>query len=237
MKPGDWVSKDRADFVTEVDREAERMIAADLTAAVPGSSIIGEELSPNAQHPAPSTVVWVVDPLDGTTNFLHRFPIYAVSIAAVQDGELVAGVVHHATPDLVYTATRGGGAFLDGERIEVSANGDPQKSLISTGIPFKDISQWPAYSKQIQAIATGTAGIRRPGSAALDLCDVAAGRMEGFWEMRLSPWDVAAGTLIVREAGGKVTNFEGSEDVVKHTSIVAGNLPIHAWILKTLREI
>ena len=237
MRPSDWVTKDRSDFVTEVDREAERMISADLTAAVPGSIVIGEELSPSAVSGERSAISWIVDPLDGTTNFLHRFPTYAVSIAAAQNGELLAGVVHHVPLDTVYTATKGGGAFQDGVRLEVSPNADPKHALIGTGIPFKDMSQWPVYAKQIQAIASGTAGIRRPGSAALDLCDVAAGRYEGFWETRLAPWDIAAGTLIVREAGGKVTDFDGSEDVLRHTSLVAGNLSIHAWIMKTLRDI
>ena len=239
MKPSDWVAKNRADFVTEVDREAERMIAADLTAAIPGSIVMGEELTPDALAVSrqPSAVVWVVDPLDGTTNFLHRFPVYAVSIAALQAGELVAGVVHHGALDHVYTATRGGGAFLDGRRLQVSSNDNLPQALISTGIPFKDLSQWPAYHRQLQAIATGTAGIRRAGSAALDLCDVAAGRVEGFWEMRLAPWDIAAGALMVREAGGRVTDFDGNEDIVRHTPVIAGNLPVHRWLQNTIREL
>jgi len=241
MRPADWTSKGRADYVTEIDREAERMITADLTAAVPGSIVLGEELNPESvsdarRTPDDSPIVWVVDPLDGTTNFLHRFPIYAVSIAATRDGELLAGIVHHVPLGIRYTATRGGGAFQDGRRMAVSINEDPAHALISTGVPFKDLLQWPLYAKQLQAVATGTAGIRRPGSAALDLCDVAAGRCEGFWEMRLAPWDIAAGTLIVREAGGVVTDFDGSDDVLRHTSIVAGNAAMHAWLLKTLLE-
>jgi myo-inositol-1(or 4)-monophosphatase len=242
MRPADWTSKGRADYVTEVDREAERMITEDLTRAFPGSIVLGEELNPESLVRSPvsgsrSPVIWVVDPLDGTTNFLHRFPIYAVSIAATQNGELLAGIVHHVPLDQRYTATRGGGAFQDGRRLAVSPNDDPAHALISTGVPFKDLLQWPLYAKQLQAIATGTAGIRRPGSAALDLCDVAAGRCEGFWEMRLAPWDVAAGALIVREAGGVVTDFEGNPDIVRHTAIVAGNIPVHAWLLNTLRDL
>jgi myo-inositol-1(or 4)-monophosphatase len=242
MKPEDWTRKGRADYVTEVDREAERMITADLTAAFPGSEVLGEELNPERLSDAPrptshAPIVWIVDPLDGTTNFLHRFPIYAVSIAATQNGELLAGTVIHVPLDVRYTATRGGGAFQDDARLAVSPNEDPRHALIGTGIPYRDLLQWPLYAKQLQAVASGSAGIRRPGSAALDLCDVAAGRCEGFWEMRLAPWDVAAGALIVREAGGRVTDFEGADDVLRHTSVVAGNLPVHSWLLDTLRDL
>ncbi len=241
MRPSDWTAKGRADYVTEVDREAERMITADLTAAFPQSIVRGEELNPESVSrssvPGPrSPLVWVVDPLDGTTNFLHRFPIYAVSIAATRGNELLAGIVHHVPLDIRYTATQGDGAFQDGRRLAVSMNEDPSHALISTGVPFKDLLQWPVYARQLQAVATGTAGIRRPGSAALDLCDVAAGRCEGFWEMRLAPWDIAAGTLMVREAGGVVTDFDGAGDVLRHTSIVAGNAAVHEWLLKTLLE-
>ena len=241
MRPADWTAKGRADYVTEVDREAERIIGAVLTKAFPDSLVRGEELSPESTRPPatdhqPPAIVWVVDPLDGTTNFLHRFPVYAVSIAATRGSELLAGIVHHVPLDIRYTATLGGGAFQDGAPLAVSPNADPAHGLISTGVPFRDLLQWPLYALQLQAVATGTAGIRRPGSAALDLCDVAAGRCEGFWEMRLAPWDVAAGTLIVREAGGVVTDFEGSPDVLRHTSIVAGNIPIHQWLLETLNN-
>ncbi len=242
MRPADWTAKGRADYVTEVDREAERMITEDLTRAFPDSIVLGEELNPESlsaarRTPHDSPIVWVVDPLDGTTNFLHRFPTYAVSIAATRDRELLAGIVHHVPLDIRYTATRGGGAFQDDRRLAVSPNDQPAHALIGTGVPFKDLLQWPLYARQLQAIATGTAGIRRPGSAALDLCDVAAGRTEGFWEMRLAPWDVAAGTLIAREAGGVVTDFDGSDDVVRHTAIVAGNPAIHDWLLKTISGI
>ena len=227
----DWSLKGRADFVTEVDRESERMIAAELLAAVPGSTVIGEELSPDA---LPGGLVWIVDPLDGTTNFLHRFPVYAVAIAAAQDGELLAGIVQHVPLEIRYTATKGGGARQDGAPIAVSRVSDPSHALIGTGTPFKDMSQWTLYPRQLEAVARGAAGIRRPGSAALDLCDVAAGRTDGFWELKLAPWDVAAGTLIVREAGGRVTDFDARADVLRHNAIVAGNPAIHEWLLKTL---
>ena len=235
----DWSLKARADFVTEVDRESERMIAADLTAAFPGSIVLGEELSPDSPsdvrrttHDAP--LVWIVDPLDGTTNYLHHFPVWAVSIAAAQGGELLAGLVHHVPLDIRYTAIRGGGARQDGVPIAVSSVSDPGHALIGTGTPFRDMGQWTRYHRQIEAVAADTAGIRRPGSAALDLCDVAAGRFDGFWELQLAPWDVAAGALLVREAGGRVTDLDGREDVVRHGPVVAGNAAIHKWLVETL---
>jgi myo-inositol-1(or 4)-monophosphatase len=239
MTEGDWSLKGKADFVTEVDKESERIIRTVLTEAVPGSVVQGEELSPDGSdarrttHDAP--VVWVVDPLDGTTNYLHRFPIYAVSIAAALDGELLAGIVHHVPLDIRYTATKGGGAFQNGAPIKVSGLSEPGHALIGTGFPFSNMSQWQTYHLQMQAVATGAAGIRRPGSAALDLADVACGRFDGFWELKLAPWDVAAGTLLIREAGGIVTDLEGRPDVVRPGPVVAGNPPIHAWLMETLK--
>ena len=237
MKPGDWTAKGKADYVTEVDKEAERIVTAVLLKAFPESVVMGEELNPIAptpdpRHPAP--VVWIVDPLDGTTNFLHGFPVYSVSIAATVDWELVAGVVHHVPRDIVHSATKGGGAWQDGQRLAVSTRVDPPHALISTGVPFKEMEQWPIFHRQLEAVASQAAGLRRPGSAALDLCDVAAGRVDGFWELKLAPWDVAAGTLIVREAGGMVSDLAGNADVLRHNSIAAGNPAIHAWLLRTL---
>ncbi|MFI5280767.1 MAG: inositol monophosphatase family protein, partial [Gemmatimonadales bacterium] len=162
------------------------------------------------------------------------FPTYAVSIAAALDGELLAGIVHHVPLDIRYTATRGGGAFQNGAPIHVSALSEPSHALIGTGFPFSNMSQWETYRRQMKAVATETAGIRRPGSAALDLADVACGRFDGFWELKLAPWDVAAGTLLVREAGGLVTDLQGGPDVVRHGPIVAGNPAIHAWLMGVL---
>jgi myo-inositol-1(or 4)-monophosphatase len=231
VRPGQWGEKGRADFVTEVDRESERLIVETLTAAVPGSAVVGEELSPG---PLPSGLVWIVDPLDGTTNFLHRFPVWAVSIAAAVDGDLVAALVHHVPADTRYTAVAGGGALQDGVPIAVSPVTDPRHALIGTGFPFRDIAQLDTYQAQFAAVVAGAAGLRRPGSAALDLCWVASGRYEGFWELRLAPWDVAAGTLLVREAGGVVTDLAGRADVLSHSSVVAGNPSLHSWLLTTL---
>jgi myo-inositol-1(or 4)-monophosphatase len=177
-----------------------------------------------------------VDPLDGTTNFLHRFPYYAVSIGAVVDREPVAAVVQHVPPGTRYCAVKGGGAWQDGTPLHVSAVREPRQALIGTGFPFKYVEQLPRYQAQFAAVLWSAAGVRRPGSAALDLCDVAAGRFDGFWELILAPWDVAAGTLIVREAGGIVTGLDGTMDVIRHGSIVAGNPVIHAWLLELLNS-
>ena len=240
--PDQWSEKGRADFVTEVDRESERLIAATLTGAFPGSTVVGEELTPEAAGGAAegarrhAGLAWIVDPLDGTTNYLHRFPFYAVSIGAVVDGEPAAGVVHHVSLDRRYHAVRGGGAFQDGRPIRVSEVREPRQALIGTGFPYRHLEQLEVYQAQFAAVVAGAGGLRRPGSAALDLCDVAAGRFDGFWELRLAPWDVAAGTLIVREAGGLVTGLAGEGDVVRHGPIVAGNPTIHPWLLTLLRD-
>jgi len=234
MRPSDWTAKGKADFVTEVDRESERIVGSALLEAFPESTVMGEELSPDTTAPHTSHLTWIVDPLDGTTNFLHRFPFYAVSIGAVVDGTLEAGCVLHVPPGIEYTAVRGGGARQNGQPIACSAIADPGHALIGTGFPFSRLEQMPLYQRQFAAVAAAAAGMRRPGSAALDLCDVAAGRFDGFWELRLAPWDVAAGTLLIREAGGIVTDLAGGPDVLGHSSIVAGNPAIHSWLLRTL---
>lgn len=234
-----WSEKGKADYVTEVDRESERLIAQYLQNAFPGSRVLGEELTPSVLSlpSPPSLPSWIVDPLDGTTNFLHRFPFYAVSIAAEVNGRLEAAVVHHVPLGIVYTATRAGGAWQDGTRISVSGRTEPRHALIGTGFPFKHMSHLARYQRQFAAIVERTAGLRRPGSAALDLCEVAAGRYDGFWELELAPWDVAAGTLLIREAGGLVTTLEGSDQVLGHNSIVAGNPAIHGWLLETFSKL
>jgi myo-inositol-1(or 4)-monophosphatase len=232
--PGDWTRKGRHDFVTEVDRASERIISDMLLAQAPGSSILGEELTPGAGPGA--GLVWVVDPLDGTTNFLHGLPWYAVSIAAVMDGRLEAGVVVNVPASERYTARRGGGAWQGARRLAVSEIEDPALALIGTGFPFKDVSALDEYAGQFARVAAGTSGIRRPGAAALDLADVAAGRFDGFWEQSLAPWDMAAGTLLIREAGGRVTDFDGQDLRVGAGPVVAGSAAMHGWLLDALRQ-
>lgn len=248
-----WERKGIRDFVTEVDRGTERLIAEFLLAAEPGSSIWGEELSPEPSSAptasrfagAPETagpsaraagggLLWVVDPLDGTTNYLHGYPQYAVSIAALLEGQLAAGVVLDVARNLLYSAAAGGGAWCGASRLAVSSIADPRQALIGTGFPFRTPHLVPRYLRQFCAVHDAASGIRRAGSAALDLADVAQGRFEGFWELDLAAWDVAAGVLLVREAGGVVTDLEGSPEVVCRGAKVAGNPAIHRWLLQML---
>jgi myo-inositol-1(or 4)-monophosphatase len=229
--PAGWTLKGSHDFVTAIDRTAEQIVTEVLLAAEPGSRVVGEELSPELST---GGLVWIVDPLDGTTNFLHGFPSYAVSVAAAVDGALEAGVVVQVPRRETYSASRGGGAWQGERRLAVSAIEDPAFALIGTGFPFKDPSQLPGYLAQFERIAAATSGIRRPGSAALDLADVAAGRFDGFWEGHLSAWDTAAGIVLVREAGGLVTDYSGRDVGIEHTPIVAGNPAVHAWLLRQL---
>jgi myo-inositol-1(or 4)-monophosphatase len=228
-----WTEKAHHDFVTQVDREAEELIAETVTGLVPGSIVVGEELSPHAEYRG--EIVWLVDPLDGTTNFLHGYPQYAVSIGALVDGVLSVGVVHDVTRDVSYRAARGQGAWSGGARLAVSQLVDPGRALLGTGFPFKRLEELDRYLRQFAALTRQTAGIRRAGAAALDLADLAAGRFDAFWELHLAPWDVAAGVLLVREAGGVVTTLEGGEDVLQHGSVVAGNPTLHQWLIELLR--
>jgi myo-inositol-1(or 4)-monophosphatase len=231
--PAGWTLKGRRDFVTEVDRTAEGIIRSVLQNGARDTRIIGEELSPDI---VTEGLVWVVDPLDGTTNFLHGYPSYAVSIAAAMDGVLQAAVVHHVPRNETYYATRNGGAWMGNRRLQVSRIHDPEFALIATGFPFRDLTGLDQYQQQFGRIAAATSGIRRPGAAALDLADVAAGRFDGFWEQHLSAWDIAAGVLLIREAGGVVTDLSGRDVAIKHTGLVAGNPVIHRWLLETLNS-
>lgn len=247
--PATWDRKAQNDFATTVDREAERRIAGILLEGSPASRVVGEELTPTratgatgslpaAQPPSRSTVTWVVDPLDGTTNFLHDYPAYAVSIAAVIADEPVAAVVTDLVRDLTYSATTGGGAWCGTRRLAVSAIRDPSLALIGTGFPFKAPAseRMDEYLVQLRRILHRSSGVRRAGSAALDFAHVAQGRLDGFWEIGLAPWDVAAGMLLVREAGGLVTDFAGRAAVAGGGDFVAGNPAIHAWLLDQVTE-
>jgi myo-inositol-1(or 4)-monophosphatase len=228
----EWRSKAPSDFVSDVDTGAERLIRESFLGSIPDARVLGEELSPDAAPDA--RTLFIVDPLDGTTNFLHGYPEYAVSIAAVLDGVLSAGVVLNAASGELFTATLGGGAFRDAEPIAVSSVQEPARALIGTGFPFRRHDQLPVYLRQLDAVSRATAGVRRAGSAALDLCDVACGRFEAFWELSLSPWDFSAGTIIVREAGGIVTTATGGDVPIAPSSILAGSPAMHQWLLETL---
>ena len=228
----DWRAKARADFVSDVDVGAETRIAEHLRRAFPAADIVGEELSPAAA--LTSDLAFIVDPLDGTTNFLHGYPQYAVSIAAVSGGELVAGCVFDVARGSAYTATRGGGAWRDNVPMRVSTIADPGRALIGTGFPFKQPERIAHYLQQLGQVMRRTAGARRAGAAALDLTDVASGRLDAFWELMLAPWDVAAGLLIIREAGGRVTDLEGRDALPVHGPIVASNDLLHDWLLELL---
>ena len=229
-----WETKGRSDFVSEVDKASERVIAEVIQRRLPTATLLGEELSPDAI--AGKGLVVIADPLDGTTNFLHGYPEYSVSIAIARDGELCAGVVLNVARSEEFAASRGGGAFLDGKPIHVSNLRDPGRALIGTGFPFKTIEKLPEYLDQFNLVMRGTAGIRRAGSAALDLSNVACGRFDAFWELVLAPWDVAAGVIMVQEAGGIVTDIDGNPPSLTAGSFVAGNPAMHAWLLQTVRR-
>jgi myo-inositol-1(or 4)-monophosphatase len=232
--PATWASKGHHDFVTDVDRTAESMITETLLRAEPDSRVLGEEHTPEDQ--AQSGLVWVVDPLDGTTNFLHGYPTWCVSIGATIDGEPVAGTVLHVPARRRYTAWQGGGAWVGPDRMRVSTIRDPGLALIGTGFPFKVPTIIPTYLAQFAAITPLVSGVRRAGSAALDLADVALGRFDAFWELILAPWDTAAGIVLVREAGGTVTDLAGREARVGHGGIVAGNPAMHEWLLSIIHH-
>jgi myo-inositol-1(or 4)-monophosphatase len=226
-----WTEKGIADFVTHVDREAEARIIERIRGRYPDHGFLAEEAA-TAADAAPGhdegDWMWIIDPLDGTTNYLHGYPMYAVSIAAAYRGELVAAVVLNSASGEVWTAARGMGAYRNDARIRVSAIDRLPHALIGTGFPFKALELLPQYTRQLDAALRGTSGVRRAGSAALDLCHLATGWFDAFWELSLAPWDVAAGTLMVREAGGIVTRLDGDAAVLGHGSILAGNPALHA---------
>ncbi|MEP7382593.1 MAG: inositol monophosphatase family protein [Gemmatimonadota bacterium] len=230
----DWQVKSRADFVSEVDLGAERLITERLLDRFPDARVLGEELAPGTSATSDG-VVFVVDPLDGTTNFLHGYPEYAVSIGVLLDGALTAGVVLEIPRDVTYSAIAGRGATRDGERMSVSSISEPIRALIGTGFPFKHPAQLEPYLPQFARISGQTSGLRRAGSAALDLAHVACGHFDAFWELMLAPWDIAAGMLLVREAGGRVSDLAGGEAKVSHTPLVASNGVLHEWMLGQLR--
>ncbi|MBX3579738.1 MAG: inositol monophosphatase [Rhizobiaceae bacterium] len=226
--------KGPGDYVSAADKKAEQIIHAELAKARPGYSFLMEESGAVAgddpQHR------WIVDPLDGTTNFLHGIPIFSISIALERQGQLVAGVVYNPAMDELYTAERGGGAFLNDRRLRVAARKNLSDAVIGTGVPHLGRGHHGNFLIELRNVMGEVSGIRRMGSAALDLAYVAAGRMDGFWEHGLQPWDVAAGIILIREAGGFATDDKGGQGIFESGSIVAGNEPIHKALLKTMRK-
>jgi len=226
-------SKGPKDFVSEVDREAERAIVEILLGSYPDHAILAEEGTAKGANAAAENV-WIIDPLDGTTNFLHGFPQYCVSIALSQRGQITQGVVYDPIRNDLFTATRGRGAFLNDRRIRVSKRQHLRDCLIGTGFPFRDGRYLDTYLKMMKTMVEHTAGLRRPGAAALDLAYVAAGFTDGFFETGLSPWDVAAGSLLVTEAGGLIGNFTGDAEFMETKECIAGNPKIYGQLVAIL---
>ncbi len=222
--------KDHHDFVSEVDRLAERTIIAVLHKAYPDHSILAEESGSQSGD----EYQWVIDPLDGTTNFLHGFPQFAVAIALRHRGNLQHGVIFDPLRNELFTASRGGGAALNDRRLRVSKVKHLDAALLGTGFPFRRQEYLDDYLCTFRALFPQTSGIRRTGSAALDLAYVAAGRLDGFWEIGLSPWDMAAGALLVQEAGGFVSDFAGGGDFLATGNIIAGTPPVAEAMLEVL---
>lgn len=229
------VAKEYKDFVTEVDTQCEAAITATITEAFPDDGLLCEE---GTSGSGASRRTWIVDPLDGTLNFIHSFPVFGISIAMTDaNGELAVGVVYQPVLDELFTAVKGQGAFLNGKRISVSTREEMQSYLFATGLPFRDYDHYmDGYIGLLRDVIKDSAGIRRAGSASIDLAYTAAGRFDGFFEYRLFPWDFAAGVLLVREAGGIVTGIDGSDDVFAHTSILAGSPLTHPLLLEKARR-
>ena len=226
--------KGPADFVTQADRRAERILHAELTKARPGFGFLMEESGETEGEDTRRR--WIVDPLDGTTNFLHGIPHFAISIGLEEDGAMVAGAVYEPLRDELFWAEKGVGCYLNRRRLRVSSRRRMADAVLATGIPFKGRTGKEAFLATVETAIDNTAGVRRFGSAALDLAYVAAGRYDGFWEFGLSPWDVAAGIVLVREAGGFVTDISGRAAAIDGASIVAANDRLHAPVRKMLRD-
>ena len=225
--------KRQSDYVTEVDRAAEAAIIDMLRDTYPDHGILAEE-SGLAGTSASSEYQWIIDPLDGTTNFIHGLPQYAVSIGLAHRGVMTQAVVYDPNRNELFTATRGGGAYLNDKRIRVAKRTRLEDALLGTGFPFRVFTHIDAYMAIFRDVAQRTAGMRRPGAASLDLAWVACGRIDGFWELGLSPWDMAAGTLLITEAGGLVGDLSGEPGYMKTGNIVGGNPKIFAQLVQLI---
>jgi myo-inositol-1(or 4)-monophosphatase len=225
--------KAQNDFVSEVDRAAEQAIIEVLKDAYPQHSILAEE---SGLTDTQSEYQWIIDPLDGTTNFLHGFPQYCVSIALSVKGVVNHGVIFDPTRNDLFTASKGGGAFLNERRIRVSKTLQLKDSLVGTGFPYKEFANFDRYAAMFKEVTQKCSGVRRPGAAALDLAYLACGRYDGFWEAGLSPWDIAAGSLMVKEAGGLITDFTGDEGFMTTGNVVAATPKVFPALLKIIQS-
>lgn len=223
--------KAQHDYVSEVDQMAEQEIIRTIRKAYPEHAILAEESGRSATE---SEFEWIIDPLDGTTNFLHQFPQYSVSIAVRHKGRLEHAVVYDPLKDEIFSASRGAGAQLNGHRLRVSSARGLDGALLGTGFPFKDQRYLDLYLQMFKAMIIPTAGIRRAGSAALDLAYVAAGRLDGFWELNLNPWDMAAGLLLIQEAGGMVSDIKGGHNIFETGHVIAANPKVFKAMVKAL---
>ncbi len=227
--------KGPANFVTAADRRAEEMIYTDLSKARPGYGFIGEE--GGTREGADKSHTWIVDPLDGTTNFLHGIPQFAISIGLSREGMLIAGVIYNPANDDLYIAERGKGAFLNDQRLRVAGRKKLSEAVIACGLPHIGRGDIELGSRETSAMQTRVAGLRRFGAASLDLAFVAAGRLDGYWERNLQPWDMAAGIIMVRESGGIISGIDGRDDAMTSGNIVAGNEFVHAELVKVLKAV
>jgi myo-inositol-1(or 4)-monophosphatase len=233
-------SKQRNDFVTEVDLASEQAIIETLTSAYPGHGILAEESGPTANAQNAQVLeadhIWIIDPIDGTTNFIHGFPHYAISIGLMQRGVITQAVIYDPNRDELFTATRGAGAFLNDRRIRTSRRIRVEEALVGTGFPFRKVDQLDNFLATVRTVTLKAAGVRRSGSAALDLAYVACGRIDAFFEIGLMPWDVAAGSLLVTEAGGLVGNFAADGDYLFSEQALAGPPKVFAGMVALLRD-
>jgi myo-inositol-1(or 4)-monophosphatase len=223
-------TKGRNDFVSDVDRLAEREIISVISKAYPEHAIMAEESGNSGE----SDTVWIIDPLDGTTNFLHGFPHYCVSIAVMVKGKIDHGVIYDPLREELFTASRGDGAQLNDRRLRVGKRKELANSLLATGFPFKKPHYLPPFLDTFKSLFVQVADIRRTGSAALDLAYVAAGRLDGYWEIGLEKWDLAAGALLIEEAGGVISDFVGGDNYIDSGNVIVGNLNIHKQMLMTI---
>ena len=226
--------KGPANFVSLADKRAEEIVYQDLAKARPGYGFIGEE--GGMREGTDKSHTWIVDPLDGTTNFLHGIPQFAISIALERDDTIVAGVVYNPATDELFTAERGKGAFLNDRRLRVAGRRSLADSVVGCGLPHLGRGDLALFGREIAAVQQKVAGLRRFGAAALDLAWIAAGRLDAFWERDLSPWDLAAGILLVREAGGYVSDLAGSDAVLETGNVIAGNETMHRELLRLLKD-